>query len=68
MEQKYYAEVTVTYKIPLGAIMEFDDITPIVELEDKLNEVFDPSILDELSYEPESLEKCIVIYLSKPGE
>ena len=68
MEDKYYAEVTVTYKIPLEAIMEFDDITPIVELEDKLNEVFDPSLLDELNYEPESLEKCIVIYYIKPGK
>jgi hypothetical protein len=68
MENIYYAEVTVTYKIPLGVIMEFCDGTPIVQLEDELNEAFDPSLLDELNYEPESLKKCIAIYYSKPGE
>jgi hypothetical protein len=68
MEEKYYAEITVTHKIPLNVIMDFEDNTPMDKLEEQLDEFFDPTLLEDLAIFSESIKKRIVVHFTKPGE
>ena len=65
METKHFAEITVTYKIPLEFMFDFEPNTPTVELIAKLKEVYDACVLKDRDYDPESELLDVVAYYIK---
>lgn len=70
METKRYAIIvkTVTYKLPLSAIVDTEDNATINELESLLDENFDLKLLDELPTDSETIEKYVEIKYEDVGK
>lgn len=70
METKRYAIIvkTVTYKIPLSAIVETEDNATINELESLLDENFDLKLIEELPSDSTTIEKYVEIKYENIGE
>lgn len=70
METKRYAIIvkTVTYKLPLSAIVDTEDNATINELESLLDENFDLKLLEELPTDSETIEKYVEIKYEDVGK
>ena len=70
METKRYAIIvkTVTYKLPLSAIVDTEDDATMNELESLLDENFDLKLLEELPTDSETIEKYVEIKYEDVGK